>query len=86
MPSRAGRGVPSDASITGSEPHPGSLRTGPTVSREERRWPEKEVERNPAGISFRYLVGRGRAASRWSENRQAGDVVKVFYIAALRDA
>lgn len=82
----AGRGVPSDASITGSELHPGSLRTEPTVSREERRRPEKEVERDPAGISFRHLVGRGRAASRWSENRRVGDMVKVFstLILALR--
>ncbi|KYN06296.1 hypothetical protein ALC62_02788 [Cyphomyrmex costatus] len=45
VPSCAGRGVPSDASITGSELHPGSLRTGPTVSREERRRLERKRER-----------------------------------------
>jgi len=82
MPSCAGRGVPSDASITGSELHPGSLRIGPTVSREERRKlkRKREVERDPAGISFRHLVGRGRAASRWSENRRIGDMVRMFSI------
>jgi len=43
----ASRGVPSDSSITGSELHPGSLRTGPTVYREGRRGKEggREVPR-----------------------------------------
>ncbi|KYM89641.1 hypothetical protein ALC53_01953 [Atta colombica] len=45
MSSCAGRGVPSDASITGSELHPGSLRTGPTVSREERRRLKRKREK-----------------------------------------
>lgn len=45
---RAGRGVPTDASITGSGLHPGSLRTGPTVSlRGKTEGGRRRVERSP---------------------------------------
>ncbi|KYN21128.1 hypothetical protein ALC57_06520, partial [Trachymyrmex cornetzi] len=54
MPSCAGRGVPSDASITGSELHPGSLRTGPTVSREERRRLKRKREAKQTDRRYAY--------------------------------
>lgn len=75
----ASRGVPSDASITGSELHPGSLRTGPTVYREVRRGREggREV---PAGISLRHLVGRGRDASRWYISCTAALLFKISFL------
>lgn len=76
---RAGRGVPSDALITGSELHPGSLEQDlPCPVRTRAR----EGGRGPAGISFRHLVGRGRATSRWSETDKPRYVLKVFPPAA----
>ncbi|KYQ60152.1 hypothetical protein ALC60_00558 [Trachymyrmex zeteki] len=74
MPSCAGRGVPSDASITGSELHPGSLRTGPIVSREERRRLKRKREAKQTDMRYgQSVLHRGmalRGTARVCETRR----------------